>query len=65
MRNNSEKTKVINMAKLKMPKQIWDQFHLAMDKCELDEFSSFFLIDNVFGKLKGKTSVLNTKYQNN
>ena len=42
------------MARLKIRKQIWDQFHLAMDKCELDEFSSFFLIDNVFGKLEGK-----------
>ena len=47
------------MAKLKIHRQIWDQFHLAMDKCELDEFSSFFLKDNVFGKLEGKTFVLN------
>ena len=51
---NSAKTKVINMAKLKIHKQIWDQFHLATDKGELDEFGSFFLIDNVFGKLDGK-----------
>ena len=56
---NSAKTKVINMAKLKIRKQIWDQFYLAMDKCELDKFSSFFLIDNVVGKLEGKTLVLN------
>ena len=56
---NSSKTKVINMAKLKIRKQIWDQFHLAMDKCELDEFCSFFFIDNVFGKLEGKTLILN------
>ena len=56
---NSAKTKIINMAKLKIRKQIWDQCHLAMDKGELDEFSSFFLIDNVCGKLEGKTLVLN------
>ena len=47
------------MAKLKIRKQIWDQFHLAMDKYESDEFSSFFLLDNVFGKLEGKTLILN------
>ena len=56
---NSAKVKVINMAKLKIRKQIWDQFHLAMDKCQSDEFSSFFLIDNTFDKVAGKTSVLN------
>ena len=47
------------MAKHKIRNQIWDQFHLAMDKCQSDEFGSFFLIDNIMGKLKGKTSVLN------
>ena len=47
------------MAKLKIRKQVWDRFHLALDKGELDEFSSFFLTDNVFGKLEGKTLVLN------
>ena len=31
-----------NMAKNEICNQIWDQFHLAMDKCQLDEFSSFF-----------------------
>ena len=38
---NSAKTKVINMAKLKIRKQIWDQFHFAMDKCESDELVAF------------------------
>ena len=39
--------------------QIWDQLHLAMNKCQSDEFSSFFLIVKIIGKLKGKTLVLN------
>ena len=56
---NSAKAKVINMAKHKIRNQIWDHFHLAMNKCQLDEFSSFFLIDNIIGKLKRKTLVLN------
>ena len=56
---NSAKAKVINMAKHKIRNQIWNQFHLAMNKCRLDEFSSFFLIDNIIGKLKGKTLVFN------
>ena len=38
---NSVKAKVLNMAKHKIRNQIWDQFHLAMNKCQLDEFSSF------------------------
>ena len=56
---NSAKAKVINMGKHKIRNQIWDQFHLAMDKCQSDEFSSFLLIDNILGKLKEKTLVLN------
>ena len=56
---NSAKAKVINMAKHKIRNQIWDQFHLAIDKCQLDEFSSFFLIDKLIGKLNGKALVLN------
>ena len=56
---NSAKAKVINMAKHKIGNQIWDQFHLAMDNCQLDKISSLFLIDNIIGELKGKTLVLN------
>ena len=56
---SSAKAKVINMAKHKIRDQIWDQFHLAIDKGQLDEFSSFFLIDNLIGKLNGKALVLN------
>ena len=56
---NSAKAKVIDTAKHKIRNQIWGQFHLAMDNCQLDEFSSPFLIDNIIGKLKGKTLVLN------
>ena len=47
------------MAKHKIRNQTWDQFHLAMNKCQLDQFSSFFHIDNIISKLKGKTLVLN------
>ena len=56
---NSAKAKVINMAKHKIRIQIWDQFHLPMNKCQLDEFSSLFLIYKIICKLKGKTLVLN------
>ena len=56
---NSAKARVIKMAKHKIRNQIWDQFHLAMKKCQLNEFSSFFLVANIIGKLKGKTLVLN------
>ena len=56
---NSGKAKVINMAKHKIRNQIWDHFHLAIDKGQLDEFESFFLIDNLIGKLNGKALVLN------
>ena len=56
---NSAKSKVINMAKHKIRNQIWDQFHLAMNKCQLDEFSSIFLIDNIISKVKRTTLVLN------
>ena len=55
---NSAKVKVINMAKHKICNQIWDKFHLAMDKCQLDEFCSLSLIDQIIGKLKEKTLVL-------
>ena len=47
------------MAKHKIRNQIWEKFHSAIDKCQLDEFSSFFLIDNLIGKLNGKALVLN------
>ena len=47
------------MEKHKIRNQIWDQFHLAMNKSQLDEFSGFFLIGNIIGKLKGKTLILN------
>ena len=47
------------MAKHKICNQIWAQFHLAIDKGQLDEFSGFFLINNLIGKLNGKALVLN------
>ena len=47
------------MARHKIRNQIWDQFHLAIDKGQLDKFSSLFLIDNLIGKLNGKALVLN------
>ena len=47
------------MTKHKICQQIKDQFHLAMDKCQLEEFSSLFLINNVINKLEENTLVLN------